>query len=708
MKRLLTGLALCSGFLLPGWVAGDSLNLRLAGVWPFNGLQVAIGVAARNLSFVGSGGGVLALDIADPASPRLLSERIQTYGVVCDLFYDSSTQRLYVAAQQEGLSIWDLSVPSNPIRLGLCPSPANAWRVAVSGNYAYVADRDSGLRIISVADPTQPYQVGRHDPHEDAQDVAVADSYAYFAGGGALRVINVADPANPYQVGYCDSLRAIALALSGSFAYVVNGYAGLRVVSIADPVHPIRLGTCPTPYHAVDVALAGSCAYVSDDGFGLLVIDVTDPANPNRVAAHGGLGYSGVTVSDTLGFVFDYWVHIMNVRDPPNLFEVGTYCPPHLKGCCAVAWPYVYVCSNSGLHVVDASNPLSTRTAGFLPIGIGSMSWADIAFQGSYVYIARDDFFEVVDVSEPSNPRMVGECGIDDLPMDVAVSGDLGCIGGQSRVSVLNISDPTHPVLVGTWCDSLGTPWGVALCDSWCYVADGWQGLRVVSLADPANPSEVGHWSSRQVSGVAAGGSHAFVAHGDSGLAVINVADPANPYEEAYLITAGQAYHAATADGYVYLTGGDLCGLRMIDVTDPTRPREVGYYDGIVAWQNAAPAQRYICVVDFVSGLRIFENQVYGLSESGHKPVRSAALQLLENPISGNSIVLSVNIAEETNLCFRLYQVAGGQVMEFPAMRFSSGRHIVRLLAPGLAAGVYLLKPSSPLSRCGVKVIVSK
>ncbi len=53
----------------------------------------------------------------------------------------------YVADDESGLQIIDISVPGSPVIVVSMDTPSNAYGVAVSGDYAYVADIFSGLQV---------------------------------------------------------------------------------------------------------------------------------------------------------------------------------------------------------------------------------------------------------------------------------------------------------------------------------------------------------------------------------------------------------------------------------------------------------------------------------------------------------------------------------------------------------------------------------
>ena len=53
----------------------------------------------------------------------------------------------YVADDDAGLQIIDVSNPASPVRLGGYDTSGYAWGVAVAGNRIYVADYEKGLKV---------------------------------------------------------------------------------------------------------------------------------------------------------------------------------------------------------------------------------------------------------------------------------------------------------------------------------------------------------------------------------------------------------------------------------------------------------------------------------------------------------------------------------------------------------------------------------
>ncbi|MCR4424466.1 MAG: hypothetical protein NUW10_07985, partial [candidate division WOR-3 bacterium] len=93
-----------------------------------------------------------------------------------------------------------------------------------------------------------------------------------------------------------------------------------------------------------------------------------------------------------------------------------------------------------------------------------------------------------------------------------------------------------------------GVALGVAVSNSYAYVADGGSGLRVVDVSNPSNPVEIGHCETPGYArGVAVAGSYAYVADDYHGLRVIDVSNPSNPVERGYYNTPGSANGVAVS-----------------------------------------------------------------------------------------------------------------------------------------------------------------
>jgi hypothetical protein len=140
------------------------------------------------------------------------------------------------------------------------------------------------------------------------------------------------------------------------------------------------------------------------------------------------------------------------------------------------------------------------------------------------------------DLAGQDCPELVGDWPAADV-YSVAATGDFAYIGGNRKLLIADVSDPSAPRVVGD-----------------------------VQLPDDA-------WAHD----VAVLGSHAYVAAFYAGLLVIDVGTPSAPRLVGRVATPYAASSVAVSGSYAYFT--DWHSLRIIDVTTPSEPVEVGLID---------------------------------------------------------------------------------------------------------------------------------
>jgi hypothetical protein len=583
------------------------------------------------------------------------SENVELVGTLYNYWEDAkdvavSGSHIYVAANDYGLRVVNISDPSVPVAAGFSDTPGMALGVAVSGSYAYVADYHSGLRVINISDPSQPIEVGFYDTPGSAYGVAVSGSYAYVADyHSGLRIINVSNPSLPVEVGYCITPgTAENVAVSGGYAYVADEGSGLCVINISDPSAPFQAGQFDTPGNAHGVAVSGSYAYVSDYDSGLRIINVSDPSQPVEVGYYETPGNAeGVAVSGSYAYVADsYSLRVINISDPSQPVEVG-FCDPGYAIGVVVSGSYAYTAGGgSGLNLIDISDPLLPVEVGYYDTG-----WCrDVAVSGSFAYIANGiSGLRVIDISDPSLPVEVGFYDTPGSAYGVTVSGSYAYVAdGRGGIRIIDISDPLQPVEVGFEAPAQATYECVVISGSYAYIMQFWS-IRIIDISNPTAPSRVGSYfygdpmyftgiaisdSYVYVSGgsglgvldvsdpsdpllvtqydtpgsakdIVVSGSYAYIADGNSGLCVIDISDPSLPFVVGQCDTPGHAIGVTVSGSFAYVAD-ENSGLRVINISDPSAPVEVGYYDTPGEAVNVSASNSYAYVADYYN-FEIFE-----------------------------------------------------------------------------------------------------
>jgi hypothetical protein len=120
--------------------------------------------------------------------------------------------------------------------------------VTVSGNYVYLANGSDGLRLYNIANPAQPVSVGNANNGGSAENVVVSGNYAYLANyTDGMRIYDVTTPSNPVSVGNAPAGAGTTygVAVSGTNIFVANGDDGLRVygATFAGPALVLHVST---------------------------------------------------------------------------------------------------------------------------------------------------------------------------------------------------------------------------------------------------------------------------------------------------------------------------------------------------------------------------------------------------------------------------------------------------------------------------------
>ncbi|MBK8557275.1 MAG: choice-of-anchor B family protein [Lewinellaceae bacterium] len=183
----------------------------------------------------------------------------------CWHYVDSSGTEYALVGTSKGLSIVDLSNPTQPFQRFAVPGISNNWReVKTWGGFAYVGTEasNSGVTIIDLRQlpDTVLYKTWQGDGVYENQIVkshalATADGYLYLFGGiagnmlsnGAV-ICSLSDPWNPHVVGYYSNAYVHDGYIRDNTLWtseIYNGWFG--VVDITDKTNPQLLATQPTP-----------------------------------------------------------------------------------------------------------------------------------------------------------------------------------------------------------------------------------------------------------------------------------------------------------------------------------------------------------------------------------------------------------------------------------------------------------------------------
>ncbi|MBL8859357.1 MAG: hypothetical protein JNL28_12675 [Planctomycetes bacterium] len=253
-----------------------------------------------------------------------------------------------------------------------------------------------------------------------------------FAGEGArgIHVIDVTTPTAPKRLAFIDSVEPHGMQWSGDWLYVADGPGGLRIFDVSDPRAIKSAGRVAT-VDAQAVHVQWPYAYVADGEGGLVIVDVSAPIAP-RVIGGALLAREDGAPGKFIGVqsLFQY-SRPRARKDKDGIERVLNERIP-ARNVCAV------LDETRGLILVDVTEPTLARQIYPDPKrkertrpGRGDGEWRGMVLASH------------VDLAQPQGGTRTSERDYAYLLSERGTGNEI------SSVSVVDITDPTRPRLVG-------------------------------------------------------------------------------------------------------------------------------------------------------------------------------------------------------------------------------------------------------------------
>ncbi len=236
-------------------------------------------------AYIAGGGGLLVVDVTDPASPVAAGEGIAP-GFPNDVAVGGGLACL--ASGAAGLQIFSIANPPAPQYVAGVAISGYARTVALRGAMVYVGTQ-YGLHAVDVSQPGQPILLGAVIDGA-IRDVELSGALGCVARCTAqaheLLVVDFSSPALPLPLGCIDLPSLInGVAIAGDRAYALSYHGGLHIIDLTRPQSPSLLGGVLLPNIPLAVAAVAGTVYVADQEAGVLVVDVTNARAP-KVLGH--------------------------------------------------------------------------------------------------------------------------------------------------------------------------------------------------------------------------------------------------------------------------------------------------------------------------------------------------------------------------------------------------------------------------------------
>jgi hypothetical protein len=415
------------------------------------------------------------IDLSDPAHPVTLSSNpLTTSGEGTSIAILDQT--VYVAAQDQLISAYDIRDPAAPVMIGQGEDPV--WGLATANSLIYVAAGASGLAIYAGQGPGGLLKRGSLLGIGAAEDLAVQDHRLYIADGGlpvygvdyssgGLAIASVPPHGQTEVIGkLMQGGHGVNVEVDKEQAYLVAGSCFLRsmscdqalnILDVSNPQAPSLLGSYQLerddngqPYAEL-LSIHNHIAYINtksvySDEKGLAVLDVSEPSTPTLLSLYqppippheryGSSNLVGAAITGTYGLlsittqaddVFTNTLQVFDISNPLTFIKLTSY---------SMFFPLsIFVQGQLGF-VVDRDRPWPGETLRFLDLiqlpqvqVLSSKAFSnaiqDVAYDGRYAYVADGEAgLHVIDLADPYSPQEVFVYHTPGNAVAVAVDGD--------------------------------------------------------------------------------------------------------------------------------------------------------------------------------------------------------------------------------------------------------------------------------------------
>ncbi len=197
----------------------------------------------------------------------------------------------------------------------------------------------------------------------------------------------------------------------------------------------------------------------------------------------------------------------------------------------------------------------------------------DVKVKGDYAYCAFNYGLLILDISDINNPQPVSQVFMPDGDAwRIALDSNYAYVAdGYGGLQIADISDPAQPSLIGT-LETSGYCYDVAVLGDYAILADGPGGFLVIDISDRTSPQQVASLSlSAETFAIAIMGDLAYMGCGHDGLKIVDISDISNPYPRGSLGDIGNLFDLEVRGNYAFLAA-EVRGIFSADISDPDEP----------------------------------------------------------------------------------------------------------------------------------------
>jgi hypothetical protein len=497
--------------------------------------------------------------------------------------------------------------------------------ILILDNFAYIAMGEGGLCIVDVTSRSNPTVVSRLDLPGSAQRLRLhSDDLQHLyvvCGGAGLQIVNISNPAAPVLAGSYDTDgSALGFSMAPPYGFIADGPNGVTIVDLSNISSPKLAGQIQLPTTTYDVTAELVVRTINQDPTpvtnrflqvvngtnGFLAFDVTDPSAPVQRVHETNPGWDARSMFRYGRYV--YWMErgFLSRRDylaPPSaLSEFVMLIDPFSQ-----------------------SRPVSK----FFMAGSSSIAPSRVyLFSGSESYTLP---------YSPAGQYTATLRAYPETALGDTQDGYLYCLDVRRGLTIYQNGILVSATPIG------GNALRIELAGDRVYVADGQQGLQVLTTASDGSLTSQGrYWNGHFPTTFDVVGSNVFMWAGTN-VEILDVSDATQPFlltNVAPMLTNRPTDliqgDIVVKEGFAYISSRTVA-FSVLNVSDPAKPVYV---------RKSTINNLSLYSMNFV-GTNIFATEVRGIASIAVNPDKGASVRqsLVISTQTGRSMKVAGNLA---------------------------------------------------------------
>ena len=438
---------------------------------------------------------LIIIDVSDQNNPFEINSWSSHWGSGAGLYINEGLA--YIAAEPWKFHIINISNPLSLVPILVVPFTwySHCSQVFIEGNFLYASYNGEGLRIYNITNPTNPIQVSQFYDGGWAGGIFIRENLLFLADGGdGMEIIDITDLEHLVEIGQVDDDGgyANAVIIQENIAYVADSDDGLEIIDVSDVSHPVKVGQYFEQGEIIDLEINHDIAYLLNDGIKLEIINITDPTQPQKI----GQFNSSVKIHDFCvvnDFIYltaaEHGLTILNVSDPTQPTNISHWeSERKYESLYSVQFHEnsLYIGAGHRLLTLKIKDPILPVEVAIYSDDMFDARYATISDHYAYVsnYINYPPYCEeglrIIDIRFPKLSYTIGSYSTEIPPRDIIIHEDFAFLAVLG-IDILDISSKSKVSLIGSVSTNNNYCNDIVVKDNFIYYANGAGGLRILN-----------------------------------------------------------------------------------------------------------------------------------------------------------------------------------------------------------------------------------